>query len=463
MWNALLSVALAVSQGDGEVEIYDELQGVDRVTPVVRVVQAVTPAVVFIETEMTRTVRHFRDPRRTFDQTYAGSGSGFVVKEEGYIVTNYHVVHGAEMVYASFAGNPTRYRAEVKSFVRSEDLALLRILGPEDDEAGAENVVAGGAVRRAGGAGPFPVVRLGTSSDLMPGERVVAIGNPHGQTHTVSEGIISGLHRNVAIPDQGLQFSDLIQTDASINLGNSGGPLLNIRGEVIGINTAMNNSAENIGFAIPVDRISEVLSDILFPQARESWLGFELAPSPGEGGAEGYMVVERVWPDGPAALAGVCEGDRILALGGRTLEDEQSYLLATLELAPNEPVRVRFGRGGERLGGTIRPWDKFDGLLYERLGLTVREVVMQTDRWLVVERIRPGGPAERSELRAGDLLPAIQPDGGRARILHGKRALVQIAQELPPGARLELEVYRDDGGDGNYDRDERYRGWMTLD
>ena len=117
---------------------------------------------------------------------------------------------------------------------------------------------------------------MGTSADLMPGERVIAIGNPYGQSHTVSTGIISGLHRDVPIPDQGLHFRDLIQTAASINLGNSGGPLLNIYGELIGINTVISAGAENIGFAIPVARVKFVLSNYLLDlRVARSYLGAE--------------------------------------------------------------------------------------------------------------------------------------------------------------------------------------------
>ena len=252
MLSLLLAIAATAPQGSDLDALYDILQEEERITPEVRIVQAVVPAVVFIETEFLAQRNSFGF---LFSRSYEGSGSGVVVHPDGYIVTNYHVVAGARAIKVSFARIPGQFEAELVSFKRSEDLALLRIRGD----------------------GPFPTVRLGTSSDLLEAERVVAIGNPYGQTHTVSKGIISGLHRDVQVPGQNLVFTDLIQTDASINFGNSGGPLLNIRGELIGINTAMNSQAENIGFAIPVDRVRDVLNDILFPRARRSWLGFELA------------------------------------------------------------------------------------------------------------------------------------------------------------------------------------------
>lgn len=437
MREALLVLPLLALQDPTPDEQYEILQTVDRVTPVVRVVDAASPAVVYIETEIQQRGRHAF--LGDWERTFSGSGSGVVVHTEGYIVTNYHVVRGANTITVSFDHRPTRYPAQMISFVESEDLALLKI--PSDE-------------------GPFPVVRLGTSSDLMPGERVVAIGNPHGQTHTVSTGIISGLHRDVQIPEFALDFSDLIQTDASINLGNSGGPLLNIHGELIGINTAMKPRAENIGFAIPVDRVREVLNDILFPQARRSWLGVDL----GEGDD---LRVGRVWLDGPAARAGICEGDRIVALGDRPLGDLDDFLLASLEVPPQRPVPVEFERAGRREHATIDSWDRLDGTLYEHFGMTVREAAIGSGTWLVVDRVRPDGPAADLGLRAEDLLPALRPQipggGGGAWRLDDRRGLALIAERLGAGTEIELDIYRDDDGDGAYDwNDEHYRGSLTL-
>lgn len=225
-----------------------------RITPITQVVDSATPAVVYIVTEGQTVASDFFG--RLIPQRFSGSGSGVVILKEGFIITNYHVVEKASPggIKVSFDKryDETEYEAELVSWVKQEDLALLRIRGERD----------------------FPTVPMGTSSDLMIGETVVAIGSPYGQTHTVSSGIISGLHRNVDIPNAGLRFGDLIQTDASINFGNSGGPLLNINGELIGINSAVNSQAQNIGFAIPVDRVKAVIEEQLTP----TWLGFEVEP-----------------------------------------------------------------------------------------------------------------------------------------------------------------------------------------
>ena len=212
------------------------------------------------------------------------------------------MVEGAQQITVSYDGDPNEYPARMMSAVREEDLALLKI-EPVDNGSATELPDWDGdgiADLRPAGERSFPTVRMGTSSDLMPGERVVAIGNPHGQTYTVSTGIISGLYREVPVPGRQLHFRGLIQTDASVNRGNSGGPP-NIHGELIGINTVMNTDAENIGFAIPVDRSQT--SPIACPDARRAW--------PRRGGAGRRARGHPGLGSGPAAAAGICQADRV--------------------------------------------------------------------------------------------------------------------------------------------------------
>ena len=435
MLTPLLLLPLLAPQDLSREENYRLLENIERTTPVVRVVQAVTPAVVFIETEYTQRGRsRFWG---AWEKSYSGSGSGVVVHVDGYVVTNYHVVKGAETISVSFDKDPEKYPADLVSFVQSEDLALLKIKS----------------------AGPFEAARMGTSSDLLAGEQVVAIGNPYGQNHTVYTGIISGLHRGVEIPDHGLEFSDLIQTDASINFGNSGGPLLNIRGELIGINTAMNSQAENIGFAIPVDRLREVLTDILYPQARNSWLGFRVAPGD-------TLLVSEVWPDGPASQSGICEGDRILAIGGKPVKTRDEFLHASLALEPHKSVLLSILSEGERQDVKVGTWDRFDGLLFERLGITVSEIKIDDRSWVLVDRISDGSPAQALGLQRYDLIPSIKAGSARAPKgwrINSKHDLARLVQELKPGAEIRMDVVRDKNEDKRYDtRTELYKGWMTI-
>ena len=321
-------LALSLLSAAPQIEaVSDDIAG-DRLyemrrTPIVRVAQNSAPAVVFIQTDGVRSEQNmwgFTRQRRV-----SGSGSGVVILPEGFIVTNYHVVRNANSrITVSF--NPQYddrvYPAQLVSFVKDEDLALLKIPHERD----------------------FPTIPLGTSSDLMPGETVVAIGNPHGQTHSVSQGIISGLHRNIKIPldtDTTLHFDDLIQTDASINLGNSGGPLLNIHGDLIGITTLVKAEAENMGYAIPVDRVRSVLANRLFsPEWERTWLGFDLRPEGPEGaGTAGDLLVGTVVPGGPADLAGLPSGARLVAMDGRG-ECERAPVLGAREWIEGNQVHL---------------------------------------------------------------------------------------------------------------------------
>jgi len=444
MWSFLFAAPLALPQDAVRDQIYEALSKVDRVTPESLVVQVARPAVVYVETEITQPVETFWGA--IMNRTFAGSGSGVVINSEGYIVTNYHVVKGASTISVSFDQDPNRYPAELVSFVRTEDLALLKIERPTG--RGGRQLLEEG----------FPTVRMGISSDLMEGEKVVAIGSPWGQTYTVSTGIVSGLHRNVGVESEGLRFQDLIQTDASINFGNSGGPLLNIRGELIGINTAMNRQAENIGFAIPVDRVREVLNDLLFPQARRSWLGFELAP--GE-----PLRVGKVWADGPADAVGICEGDRLVALADRPVANHDDFLHASLLLQPGQEVSVELGEGRERREVSLATWDRVDGLLFERLGMTVREARIDRQSWILVDRVGADGPARALGLRAGDLIPAIRPQTGARPVplaIRDRNTLAQLVTRLEPGVRVDLDVFRDDDRDHEYTREELYQGTLEL-
>jgi S1-C subfamily serine protease len=448
------------------VEIYDSLQSQPRETPVSLVAQAVGPSVVYVETEMVQRVQTlwgFQNRPRN------GSGSGVVIHPSGLIITNYHVIEGAQEIKVSFEGHPESYAAEAISFVRDEDLALLKIQLPETQDASKalrpKNSRGGQrALARDGGApkleDAFPTVRMGTSADLMPGERVVAIGSPHGQTYTVSTGIISGLHRDVSVPGRNLNFQGLIQTDASINFGNSGGPLLNIHGELIGINTVMNTSAENIGFAIPVDRVRQVLEDVLFPNARRTWLGFDLA----EGTEE--LMVSKVWPLGPADGSGLCEGDRIVALERTAVKDSESFLLQSLQVDVGRPVELTFARGDETFTATLEGWDELNGFFYRNVGLAVREIQLRGNRrpFLQVDSVLPGSSADELGVLEGDLLQAARPRTRkrfRATALSDKATLKMILDRFPEGTEIEIDAYRDLNGDLRYSSNELLKGVLV--
>jgi serine protease Do len=408
-----------------------------RITPVVQVVREARPAVVFIQSNVPGERRDiFGRARKVQSVT---SGSGVVIFEDGYIVTNNHVVKGATEIRVSFdeADDPTVYSAKLISQDRANDLALIKIDGDQ----------------------PFVALPLG-SNDPMLGETVVAIGNPYGQTHTVSSGIISGLHRDVQA--SGLAFSNLIQTDAAINPGNSGGPLLNINGELIGINTALNMGAENIGFAIPVDQVRRVLNEHLLSldQAR-AWLGFDVDP-------QNDFTLHNVTPGGPAQLAGLREGDRLEVIASHEVGDEGSYRLTRLGVQPLDRVPLRVQRGRDQLEVVLTAWNRLDGYLYERMGVRVEPALMSQGmrRYLRVTEIQPEGPSALLGISVGDILEAVQPAGSNLKRVTSRDELAWLLSALDEEAELTVYIWHDDDGDGSFrlhgDNKERYRGPLTL-
>lgn len=446
------SPAPAARAEDATSALYDALREEPRETPVSRVAQAVKPSVVYVETEHVQAVRTIFGVQR---QIARGSGSGVVIHPTGFIVTNYHVVEGARHIRVSFDGDPQPYAARLMSFVREEDLALLKIEQPLEPRSSAQPGDTTGSGLRSATRSTFPTVRMGTSSDLMPGERVIAIGSPHGQTHTVSSGIISGLHRNVPVPQRRLNFRGLIQTDASINRGNSGGPLLNIHGELIGINTVMNTDAENIGFAIPVDRVRQVLTDILFPKANRIWLGFDVTQRAAD------LVVTKVWENGPAAEQGICEGDVIVSVQGTPVSDSESYLLQKLQVDPGQMVVVGVQRGGDTTDHRITSWDELNGSFFEDIGMTVTEARLDWGRSLMVDRVRPGSPASELGIVHGDVIPAIRPKTFRRSTpirLGDKATLRLVLDRVPVGTEIEIDAYRDLNSDARFQRNELLKG-----
>jgi len=407
-----------------------------RLTPIVQVVQAARPAVVYIETNVPVVGRDVFGT--LFRQNQRSSGSGVVIFEDGYIVTNFHVVRGANEINVQFdtAVDGKTYAATVINASESEDLALLKIDGEE----------------------PFPTIPMGTSADLMIGETVVAIGNPYGQTLSVSQGIVSSLHRDVQA--SGLSFSNLIQTDASINPGNSGGPLLNINGELIGINTVMNMQAENIGFAIPVDRVEQVLKEhLLEPSRARGWLGFEVDLD--------SRTVNEVTPGGPGDNAGIKVGDQVTSLNGRVLETAEDYRLARIAIQPAQEVSVRVRRGALDRSFDMRAWDWADVLTYLRAGVLVEPVVINTSRAVRVRKVRPGGPAAQLGVQPEDVIETVQPEGWpRARRLGSQDDLALLLTRFPPQTQLTFELWRDDDKNGVFEvtpkRTEMYHGSLRL-
>ena len=246
-----------------------------------------------------------------------GMGTGIVIDPRGYILTNYHVVEGVSNIQVSLADGKHAI-ARLVAHDPKTDLAVIKIDAKE----------------------PLPVIRFGTSCDLMKGEPVIAIGNAYGYEHTVTRGIISALHRNVQVSDE-QKYNDLIQTDASINPGNSGGPLLNIDGEVIGINVAVRVGAQGIGFAIPIDEALEVAARLMSTERLEQTTHGIVGKTRLRAAAAAVRRHQRPRPTAPPAKPACKSGDVITTIGDRKIERALDVELAFLGASAGQEVDDR--------------------------------------------------------------------------------------------------------------------------
>jgi len=349
-------------------------------------------------------------------------GSGFVIHPEGYIVTNAHVVARTAERKVVFPDG-REFEAQVIAADARRDLAVLKI------EADA----------------PLPRLTLGTSGDLMIGETVIAIGNPLGYQHTVTAGVVSATDRTLQINDD-LEFEDLIQTDASINPGNSGGPLLNALGELVGVNTAVRADAENIGFAIPVDQLRDLLPELLDVERRYRLrTGLTVKADRGN-----LALIDAVEPDSPASDAGLRVGRRIAAIDGEPVRGVIDYHIALIGKQPGDVLRLQTTDANgqvDRVALTLaeRPRPDANRLLWDRFGLKAEPLTEKMARAMSIPRLRgllitqvePAGPADRIEAQRGDVIIAI--DRHQPRDMDELGALIE---QLEPNRPVRLGVIR---------------------
>ena len=289
-----------------------------RLTPIVRAVKRAKASVVNIHSEKTT-----RSGDTLFSTSRGrkvnGMGTGIVVDERGYIVTNFHVVNGVDSLRATLHDG-SMYDARVIKSNEAQDLSLIKI----DPSR------------------PLEVMPTGTSSDIMLGETVIAVGNAFGYEHTVTAGIVSALARNVDVNDK-QSYKNLIQTDASINPGNSGGRLLNLDGEVVGINVAIRAGAQRIGFAIPIDDARKIIAQLLnVEQLDRTYHG--LRSEDQKSGEDRKLVVSAATPETPAAEAGFQAGDIIVKAGTVWVTDGADFERAILGHSAGEKIGVTVKR-----------------------------------------------------------------------------------------------------------------------
>ena len=336
-------------------------------------------------------------------QRQSGVGSGFIVDADGTILTNYHVVDGAQKLSVTLSDGKS-YEAKVVGRDQKSDIAVIKI------EAGRN----------------LPAAPLGDSDRLEVGEWVMAIGNPFGLDHTVTSGIVSAKGRNIG---QG-PYDNFIQTDASINPGNSGGPLINLRGEVIGINTAIfSQSGGNvgIGFAIPSNSVKELLPQLRdkgkvvrgFIGASVQKVSPEIAETLNINPARGALVADLV-KGGPAERAGVKTGDVIIEFDRRPIKDSADLPQQVARVMPGAAVQIKVIRDGKEATlpltvGEMKDTEVVATTQEGELGLTVQPLTpqlaeklgLERTEGLVISAVKPGSAGEEAGLRSGDVVVEI--------------------------------------------------------
>lgn len=423
--SAGFAVALAASLSAAEASTR-------RRTPVVEAVEATLPAVVNIGTEQLVQVipadplqrfrgevfdrlfgDMFRQPSAPGYQVRHSLGSGVIVDSNGFILTNFHVVERATVVRVTLVDGRT-FPARLIAGDELTDLALIKIDPPE----------------------PLAEVRFARDGDLLLGEPVIALGNPFGLSHTVTVGVLSAKNREARYGEQVI-FRDILQTDAAVNPGSSGGPLINADGHLIGINVAIQQDAQNIGFAVPVHRVRLLLTHWLSPRAMKHLsTGLELSET------EQGLIVAAIDPNGPAARSGLALGDRVIAVNGRAISNLLEYHRLLLRARAGQPMSITAERDGRAMVGEIRPvpFSPPDGALLAltRLGMALAPPAeSETVRGgLVITGIREGSPAARAGLReglrltrlAGRAVESLEDVGGvLEQVCRGETVAVSVA------------------------------------
>jgi serine protease Do len=395
-----------------------------RITPVVRAVNTIMPSVVSIGTNERRVVlkdayeqyfSEFFDPHYRYVTEYIPLGSGVVVDAGGLILTNYHVVARARNIRVRLASGE-EYAAIPVARAKVNDLCLLELQGFPANQS-------------------LVAAQFALPDDLLLGETVVTVGNPFGLEQSVAQGVLSAKNRSYYLGND-MVFNDILQTDAAINPGNSGGPLVNLDGQLIGINLAIRKDAQGIGFAIPLERIEKVLTSWLIPERRSpACLGLV----PGTQVVDGQLraVIQTVRPDSPAEAAGLRPGMVVEAANGVPVERGIDLGRILFRLGDGDPLELNVGRGKTVALKSRRMTP--EELVQQRLGLRVQPLnealaralgVPGQFRALAISEIDPASDIAQFRnqygnlLRRGDLLVSVNGNEtttveGLAKLLEG--------------------------------------------
>ena len=387
----ILAVSTVIFADNGGLEIFDKLKSL-----IISVSDSLKPSVVHIEVV-----------KKSNDQRYESLGSGLIIDREGYILTNEHVIDNHIEVTVTLESN-REYRAEVVGADKLTDLALIKIAPPDDIE--------------------LRVAELGNSDSVQVGEWVIAVGNPYGFDRSVSFGIVSGKGRVLNVPSVTPLLNDFIQTDAAIAPGSSGGPLVNLRGQVIGINSR--GLGRTQGFTIPINIAIEVKDKLLATgKIERGWLGVVTQPINrsyatflGDPNLEGILVSD-ILENSPAMKAGLKPGDVLLQFGDVKLfaerdEDLNKFTLAVSQAAAGEKTKILIYRDGKTktITATIGEKPKVKPDEYESdMGFTVKEItedmyrtyLLESREGVYVSYVEVGNIAAKADLMEGDVVMAV--------------------------------------------------------
>lgn len=391
---------------------------------VVQAVEKALPSIVNIST--TETLVEVRDPLeelfRDFFGPYYGRrppdaqkslGSGVIVDEEGYLLTNFHVVRRATRITVTLVDG-REFEAKTVSRTAKSDVALLKLVTRGNER--------------------FPAIRFAADDDLLLGETVLALGNPFGLGVSVSRGILSSKTRRPPVENEPLEMEDWLQTDAAINPGNSGGPLINLHGDLIGLNVAVFREGQGIGFAIPVKRLSEAVSEIFTPeQVKSLWFGSRFTTSPAG------ITVLTVEGGSPADVAGLRPGDVILKANGTAPRSLIELNREIVSAGEQREVHLQIRRGAQPRLLKVRlipEQDVFNAsLLRQKLGVIAQEVSAEsaarldlpTTEGVLITAVEKNSPAAQANLARGHVIRALDgqvPKGIKeaARLLYPRKA-----------------------------------------
>lgn len=386
--------------------------------------EKVKPAVVNISTTTTVRVpgnpfRHFfgpneRGPFGDFFEKFFGDipdrelkqqslGSGFIIDKDGFIITNNHVVEGADEIKVKMSDG-REFKAKVVGRDQKTDLALIKISSLFKN---------------------LPTLPLGNSDTIRVGDWVIAVGNPFGLEHTVTQGIISATGRVIGSGP----YDNFLQTDAPINPGNSGGPLVNLKGEVIGINSAIIAGGQGIGFAIPSKMAKSIIAQLKEKgRVTRGWIGIsiqtvtpEIARAFGLKEPQGVLVGDVV-PDGPADKGGIKRGDIIVSFNGKSVKRANDLSMIVADISPGKTVDVNVLRDGKEIAMKVTVEEMSEGKMASRLetpqqtlGLTVDDINpkwqrmfhLQDKKGVVVIDIIPASPADEAGIQSGDIIKEV--------------------------------------------------------